>query len=184
MDSPNKKPSNPCRLPEGIEVEDLCMMKGAWPKRELSAEELLETYKKHYSAGSRSEAMLVLDAFRKKYGESIWEVVKELYYELGKEEGEAAKRHYGSLLNAVIDFSVRPHCYEIEHCQSTPERIVYKIVRCRFADVLRKMGLEEVGQHTCPPAHKGWADAFGVNFSMPRFLLAGDDCCEHIWEQS
>ena len=184
MDSPGKEPRNRCRLPKGMTIEDMCMMKGTWPKRELSQEELLQTYKKHYSAGSRSEAMLILDVFRKKYGESIWEVVRELYHELGRKEGEAAKRDYGSLLNAVVDFSVRPHCYEIEHCQSSPERIVYKVLRCPFADLLKEMGFEEFGQHICPAAHKGWAEAFGFKFSMPRFLPAGDDCCEHIWEQS
>ena len=184
MNGSDKEPRNRCRLPKGMSIEDLCMMTGVWPKREPSQEELLETYKSHYSGASRSEAMLLLEAFRNKHGEDIWEVVEELYYQLGKKEGEAAKRDYGSLLNKVVDYSVRPHCYEIEHCQSSPERIVYKVLRCPFADVLKDVGLEEFGQHICPPAHEGWGEAFGMNFSMGKFLPAGDNWCEHIWEQS
>ena len=159
-------------------------MEGIWPKRELGQEELLETYKNHYSGDSRREAMRLVGAFRKKFGASADEVIREVYAQAGKEEGASAKRDYGSLLNKVADYSVRPHCYKIHHHQSSEDRIAYKVLRCPLAEVLKDMGLEELGKHICLPYHPAFAKALGYKFTMPKFLLAGDDCCEHIWEKA
>ncbi len=182
MNRASNKAADVCRLPKGIDINNLCMMKGVWPKRELSQKELLETYKNHYSSRSRRETMLMLDAFKKKYGEDIYEVVKEVSYKMGKEAGEAEKRYYKSLLNKIVDISVRPYCYLIHHYETTPEKIAYKVLECSFANLLKEMELEEIGTYMCPPWHEAYAQAFGFRFSMPKSLLKGDDCCEQIWE--
>ena len=122
MDKQNKEPKSACRLPEGIEIKDLCAMKGIWPKRELSQEELLETYKTYYSYVSRREAMLLLNLFLKKYGQNAREAIEEFYYELGKEDGATEKQALGSLLNVVANYSVRPYCYQIHHYQTGPDK--------------------------------------------------------------
>ncbi len=157
-------------------------MKGLWPKRELSHEELLETYKNHYSARSRTEYLLMLARFRKRYGEGICDLVEELNYEMGKQSGEAEKPRFGTLLNKVVDFSVRPYCYKIYHCETSRKRIVYRVLECPFADVVKELELEDIGVHICPPWHVGYAEVYGFSFTMPKFLLKGDDYCEQIWE--
>ena len=70
-------------------MNNLCMMKGIWPKRELSQEELLETYKNHHGFRFRREYLLILDTFKKKYEEGIYKVAKEVSYKMGEKDGEA-----------------------------------------------------------------------------------------------
>lgn len=165
------------------DIESLCRIVGSWPKRELSQEELLATYKGHYSFRGRKEVLLVLDAMRKKYGQGACKVIEQVYYRIGREDGQASKVKHGSLLKMVVDISTRPYCYQIEHCQTGEQRIAYRVVKCPFADLMREMGLEEIGISMCPAYHEAFAKVFGYRFSMPKFLLNGDDCCEHIWER-
>jgi len=171
------------RLPEGFGIGALCKMKDVWPKRELSQEELIETYKNHYSAASRRELIIVLGALVEKFGQQIYDVVEEINYKMGKEEGAVSKKHYKSLLNKIVDISVRPFCYEISHVETSDEKIVYKVLKCPFADQIKELKAEEIGKHICPRWHDGYAEGFGFRFSMPKFLLDGDDCCEQIWER-
>ena len=88
--------------------------------------------------------MVMLDAFKKKYGEDIYEVVKEVSYKMGKEAGEADIWYHKSLLNKIVDISVRPYCYLIDHYETTPERIAYKALECPFADLLKEMELKKL----------------------------------------
>jgi len=176
-------PDSLFRLPEGFSIGTLCKMKGLWPKRELSQEELIETYKNHYSAAFRRELIIILGALVEKYGQEIYDVVEEINYKIGEEEGAAYKKHYKSLLNKMVDISVRPFCYEIFHVETSNEKIVYKVLKCPFANIIKEMNAEEIGKHICPRWHEGYAEAFGYRFRMPKFLLDGDDCCEQIWER-
>ena len=165
------------------DIESLCNIVGSWPKREPSHEELLATYKAHYSYRGRKVLYLALEAMCKKYGESVYKVVEDLYYQLGAEDGEALKAKHGDLLRTTADMSTRPYCYEIEHSHTTEDRIEYKVVKCPSADLMKEMGLEKIGIAMCPGYHVAYAKAFGYRFSMPKFLLKGDDCCEQIWER-
>ncbi len=164
-------------------IESLCRIVGNWPKREPSQEELLATYKGHYSFRGRKEVLLVLDAMRKKYGQEICKVIEQVYYRIGAEDGQALKVKHGSLLKTVADMSTRPYCYQIEHSQTSEDRIAYKVIKCPSADLMKEMGVEEIGASMCPAYHQAYAKAFGYRFSMPKFLLTGDDCCEQIWER-
>lgn len=158
-------------------------MKGIWPKRELSEEELIETYKDHHSASSRKDLIVILKALEKKFGREIYEVVEEINYRIRLEYGKADREKYNSLLNKIVDISVRPFCYEISHIETSNERLVYKVLRCPFASLLKKINSDEIGKHICPPWHEGYAETFGFRFRIPKFLPGGDDCCEQIWER-
>ncbi len=168
---------------KGMDIESLCKIVGSWPKRELSQEELLATYKAHYSFRGRKELFLVLEAMRKKYGQGVCEIIEELYYRMGTEDGQALKAKHGDLLRTTVDMSTRPYCYQIEHSQTSEDRIAYKVVKCPSADLMKEMGVEDIGACMCPAYHEAYAKAFGYRFSMPKFLLTGDDCCEQIWER-
>lgn len=170
------------KMPEGYDLETLCEMKGGWPLRDPSREELLATYKSHYSCGARSEVLLLLDAFRRRYGDAVFEVVEETLAKLGKKDGESDLISYGSLLEKLADIIVRPFCCEFDVSEATNKRIAYRVLKCPFAELARKMELEQIGGRMCPAWHKAYADAFGYRFTMPRFMLAGDDYCDQIWE--
>ena len=45
-------------------IEKLTDIKGPWPKRQLSQEELLAVYKEHFSFGSRREYLFLLSELR------------------------------------------------------------------------------------------------------------------------
>ena len=158
------------RLPEGIDFESLCMTKGRWPKRNLSEKELLDVYKQHYSSGSRRETLAILSAFKSKYGSEINEVIEDVSYKLGKEASEEEKTYYKNLLNKIVDLSVRPFCYEINHIETSSNRIVYKALKCPFAAIAKQMNCEEIAAYICPRWHEGFAEAFGYTFKMPQFL--------------
>ena len=172
-----------CRLPKGYDLKRLGSIRGAWPHRELSQEELLETYKSHYSAGARREVLLLLDAFKKRYGDGIFEVVEATFCAMGTQDGETDQLRYRGLLEKLTDLIVRPHCCEFDVSEATTERIAYRVLKCPFADLAKEMDLEQIGSRICPSWHKAYAKAFGYDFSMPRFLLSGDECCEQVWER-
>jgi len=171
------------RLPKGTTAEALCKLEGRWPKREPSHEELLDTYKAFFSSRFRAEALMVLDAFRKEYGDSIFAIVEQVYYEMGKAEGVAEKESYGSLLNKHLDIFVRPHCYVCEHLETSEARLDYRVLKCPFYDLVHEMGLDEIGRHMCLPWHKGYAEAMGYRVSLPEFFYDGDGCCREVWEK-
>ncbi len=171
------------RLPEGIDMRSLCKMKGSWPTRELSQEELLDTYKTHYSFRHREESLRILEAFRRRYGVEIYDIVETLYVQRGREAGEAEMARYGSLLNMIVDLTVRPYCYHQFLTVENEDRLVLKVLRCPFADLVKEMGLEDLGRHICLPSHKSYAKACGYRVSFSKFLLAGDDCCLQVWKK-
>ena len=172
------------RLPEGVTVEELCNIKGVWPRRELSQEELLDTYKAFFSSRFRAEALMVMDAFRKKYGDSVYEIIEKVYYEMGKAEGSGEKDVCGCLLNKMLDIYARPHSYVVDHLETTEERIEYRVLKCPLADVVKDMGLEEIAPHCCIPWHEGYAEAMGYRTKVSEFLLDGGDSCHWIWEKT
>ena len=172
-----------CKLPEGYELGTLCKIEGAWPLRDPSREELLDTYKSYYGGGARSEVLLLLDALGKRYGDGVFEVAEETLAKTGRQDGESDLVRYGSLLEKLADIIVRPFCCEFDVTEATNERIAYRVLKCPFAEMTRKMGLEQIGSRMCPAWHKAYAEAFGYRFTMPRFMLAGDECCEQIWER-
>lgn len=172
------------RLPAGVTAEELCNTKGVWPKRELSHEELLDTYRAFFSSRFRAEALMLMDAFRKEYGDSVCEIIEKVYYEMGKAEGRAEKDVYGCLLNKMLDIYARPHSYVVEHLETTKERIEYRVLKCPLAEVVKDMGLEELGKHFCIPWHEGYAEAMGYRTKVSEFLLDGGDSCHWIWEKT
>ena len=189
MDESNKERmtnvpvSREARLPEGYDLETLCAIKGRWPKRELSQEELLDTYKSFYSSRNRSETLLVLQAFEERFGPDVRAVVDEIYYKLGKEAGIAEKAQCGSLLSKLVDMFARPHSYENEHLETSEERIVVKVLKCPFADLAKELGLENISRHICLPWHRGYSEVYGYTCQFSKLLLAGDDCCHQTWEK-
>ncbi len=172
-----------CSLPEGYELETLCKMKGAWPLRDPSSEELLETYKGYYGCGARAEVLLLLDAVGRRYGDGVFEVVEETLAKMGKQDGESDLVRYGSLLEKLADIIVRPFCCEFDVSEATNERIAFRVLKCPFAELVRKMSQEQIGSRMCPAWHKAYANAFGYRFTMPKFMLTGDDSCDQIWER-
>lgn len=168
-------------LPKNVDYKKLSATKGKWPKRDLSKKELLDVYKKHYSFGSKSEYLSLLMAFKTKYGSEINEIIEDVNYKLGKEAGKESKAYYKNLLNFIVDLSVRPFCYEIDHIETSGKRIVFKVLNCPFADMAKKMNCVELASHVCPRWHEGFAESFGYRFEMPQFALKGDSCCEQKW---
>ena len=171
------------RLPEGYDLKTLCQIKGRWPKREITEDELWATYKGIHSAGGRRETFTLLKTFQTKYGSEVFDVTEEAAYRSGKESGIADQNRYKTLLYKLADIWVRPHSYETEVDEVTPNRIVYRAVTCPFADLMKKMKTEELGSHYCPPWHVAFAKEFGYRFEMPEFLLTGGSCCRQIWER-
>jgi len=171
------------RLPEGVTAEALCNTKGRWPKRVPCHEELLDTYKSFFSSRFRAETLMVLEVFRREYGDSTLEVMDKMYYDMGMAEGTAEKEHYGCLLNKLLDIYVRPYSYDIENIEATEQRSEYRILKCPFAEVVKEMGLEEIGRHLCVPWHDGYAEAMGYRVRFCEFLLDGGRCCHNVWEK-
>ncbi len=181
-DAPELTPRKP-RLPEGVDMETLIQMKGIWPTREPSQEEFMEVYMDHYSFRIRTEAMLLLRALKKGFGEDIWPIVEKVYREMGKSQAHTDKSDYGTLLNKIADESTRPYCYTIDHSETTEDKIAYKVLDCPLTNRLKEWGMEKFGLHVTVPWHEGYAEAFGYRFSMPGYVLEGDDCTEHLWEK-
>jgi len=171
-------------MPDGVDVATLCGMRGMWPKREPSYEELREVYKAYYSFGFRSEALRVLAAFHERCGDGVLEIVEALYEQMGRKDGESDRQRQGSLINKVIDISTRPlWAYNVsdEHPETSEDRIVLRITRCPFEDIARKLGLEALAGRMCLAWHKGYAATYGYDVHFPEFLLKGDETCLHVW---
>lgn len=172
-----------CRLPEGYSMEDLFKIKGVWPTRELSQQELMETYKDHFSFNIRREYYATVAALKERFGDEVYDVVEEISYKTGYECGKEQRKIKKTMANCLVDIAVRPFCYKIEQIENSKEKMVYRILECSTATIAKDMGLEELVSHICPKWHQGFADGFGAKFEMTEFLLDGDDCCKQIWEE-
>ncbi len=171
-----------CRLPKGYSLEDLFKITGKWPTRELTQEELIETYKEHFSFSIRKEPFETVGAMVEKFGEQAYEILEDVSYKIAYEHGKEQRKISKTLINYLTDIFVRPYCYEMEQIENSPKRSVFKVFNCPSATIAMELGLEDVIRHICPKWHQGFADGFGAKFEMPEFILDGD-CCLHIWEE-
>ena len=171
------------RLPKGFTAEELCKITGEWPKRELSRQELLETYKDHYSFSIREEYFATVAALAEKFGPGVYEVVEEVNYKLGYKYGKEQRQKCKTVFNCLADIIVRPYCYKSQVLKASEKKIVAKVFECPTATLAKKLGFEEAGKHLCPKWHQGFADGFGIKFEMREFLLDGGDCCYQTFEE-
>lgn len=183
MNEKNKPANRAPRLPEGYDVETLCALKGQWPKREPSHEELLEIYKAYYSAGANGGSLLLLKAMEARFGAEVRDVMDALYYKLGAEQAEAEIGEWGCLFNKFMDMYTRPHSYQNDHIETSEERIEVRVTKCPFADLARELDLESISRHICLPWHQGYAKTHNYTIKFREMLLEGDECCWQVWEK-
>lgn len=93
---------------------------------------------------------------------------------------------------SVEDNSLRAFCYSLEKgCRGTHEwekledtetRQAYRFTRCAWAEIFRRFDAVDIGLWICEgdgPA----AAAFNprIKFKRTKTLMAGDDCCDHVY---
>ncbi len=80
---------------------------------------------------------------------------------------------------ALYDLWMRGGALEVEVLARTPERFDFDVTRCRYAEMYREMGLEDIG-HLLSCARDGaFAEGFDPDLALDRAqtIMGGAPCC-------
>jgi hypothetical protein len=105
---------------------------------------------------------------------------------------EEAVRRAAALGAATSDSSLRAYCraleqaccgtHEWEKLEDSETRQAYRFGRCAWAEIFRSLAAEDIGIWICEcdgPAAAAFNPA--VRFRRTKTLMAGDDCCDHVY---
>jgi len=72
--------------------------------------------------------------------------------------------------------------YTVE--ERTPECLRLRVTRCMYADEMRQAGAGDVGLAFYCAYDYGFCQGFNphIRFTRTKTLMAGDDCCDHMYE--
>jgi hypothetical protein len=129
-----------------------------------------------------------LKALQARFGAGVVEVVRQSTIDSARQEmAEAAlakgrrglpavKRTLWDQLGGKVEFTV---------VEDGPEKLAYKVTRCRYAETVRKAGgTSEQGFALLCAYDIGYCQGLNpkLTFTRTKTLMAGDDCCNHTYE--
>lgn len=131
----------------------------------------------------------LLKAFTEEFGqEKTLEVAGKVISRLAQEGGQKLVELVGgnqlSDMNKVTTLFGKSGALEIESVSNEEQKMEFNIVRCKYAEMYKDLGLENYGFllscHRDSALFKGFNPNF--KFSRTKTIMEGDDCCDFCLE--
>ncbi|MDR3205098.1 MAG: L-2-amino-thiazoline-4-carboxylic acid hydrolase [Deltaproteobacteria bacterium] len=148
---------------------------------------ILETRKVEAKILKTLHSVLVRELGREKATRLLLEAIEEAAEEDGRRMAEQAKDG-GSLesFKQILPLWARGGALEIKILASDQERLDYDVVRCRYAECYREMGLEDMGYLLSCARDEAFIKGFapGVRMSRKQVIMNGDERCQfRYWQK-
>ncbi len=127
----------------------------------------------------------LIRAFSVEFGqERTLAVVRQVITDLAKESGAELARSLGEASLEAFATTLGRWCendaLEIELVEQSPERLSFNVVRCRYAEMYRALGLADLGGYLSCQRDYALAAGFSPDIELTRTqtLMEGAPCCD------
>lgn len=132
----------------------------------------------------------LVQALGDKFGHGpVREIVSKTIVDLAEEQGAALAAEYGRDVDAFLEtlqFWTRDDAIEIEMLEQTETKLSYNVTRCRYAEMYRALGIEDLG--AVLSCNRDFAMVGGFNpdatLTREKTILGGDACCTFRYDFS
>jgi len=131
----------------------------------------------------------VLEAFMKEFGkERTWKIVEPIIQSLAREAGTQLAQLLGG--NSLEHFAkslslwTREDALQMEMLEQSPKRYVFKVTRCRYAEMYRELGIPELGVLLSCSRDQALIEGFNpkIKFTRTKTILEGAPFCDFRYE--
>lgn len=131
----------------------------------------------------------VLDALGKEFGrERVLAITGDVIKEVARQQGAAMAAEAGSCtLDAfagTLDRWTANDALRLEVVEQTEERFAFNVVRCRYAEMYRSLGVPELGAILSCNRDGALIEGFNpeVQFERTQTLMQGASCCDFRYQ--
>jgi len=124
-------------------------------------------------------------AFAEAFGpEPTLEVLRRVIVDLARQGGADLARSLGEssleAFSAALDRWTENGALEIDVLERTPDRLSFNVVRCRYAEMYRRLGLEDLGAALSCQRDFALAEGFSPDIELERTqtLMQGAPYCD------
>ncbi|BEQ13579.1 L-2-amino-thiazoline-4-carboxylic acid hydrolase [Desulfoferula mesophila] len=111
-------------------------------------------------------------------------VVQRLAREAGAQAAQAMGGNSMELFHKATEMWKKGGALEIELEESDSSKLVFKVTRCRYAEMYRELGYEELGQVLSCGRDAAFAQGFnpGIRMSRTQTIMSGGPFCDFKFE--
>jgi hypothetical protein len=127
----------------------------------------------------------LIRAFARELGEPrAIEIVRQVIIELARQAGAELARSLGDQSLDSFARTLGRWCendaLEIEMLEKSPQRLSFNVVRCRYAEMYRALGLADLGAHLSCQRDFALSEGFNPDIQLTRTqtLMEGASCCD------
>jgi hypothetical protein len=127
----------------------------------------------------------IFRAFAEEIGEArAREILTGVIRELARSSGEQTARHAGggelTRLGGVIETWKRGGSLELDVLHEEKDRLDFNVTRCRFAEMYRRLGLEDLGAILSCDRDGAMVEGFNpaIHFERTQTLMEGASHCD------
>ena len=126
----------------------------------------------------------MVQAFERAFGKAAADAVaRESIAELAREDGERWARQFGDDIEGVArvcDVWSAGGGLEVEPLERSPDRLHFNVVRCRYAEHFKELGLPGLGHLFHCSRDEAVVEAFGGRIVLKRTqtIMEGADHCD------
>ena len=125
----------------------------------------------------------VIEALGAEFGrERVVEIVRDVIIGLAREQGAALAAEHGDGAAAFLEtlqFWTRGGALEIEVLAQDDTRLDFDVTRCRYAEMYRALGIEDLGATLSCNRDFAMVEGFnpGARLERAQTILGGAPCC-------
>lgn len=125
----------------------------------------------------------VIEALGAEFGrERVVEIVRDVIIGLAREQGAALAAEHGDGAAAFLEtlqFWTRGGALEIEVLAQDDTRLDFDVTRCRYAEMYRALGMEDLGATLSCNRDFAMVEGFnpGARLERAQTILGGAPCC-------
>ena len=125
----------------------------------------------------------MIEALAEEFGrERVVNIVSETIIRLAREQGEALSGEFGDTLESfaeTLQFWMKDGAMEIEVLRRTGTRLDFDVKRCRYAELYKALGIQDLGATLSCNRDYSLIDGFNPRARLRRdkTIMSGDGCC-------
>ncbi len=114
----------------------------------------------------------------------VSQVVQSLAAEAGAQAAQALGGDDMKHFHRVLEMWKAGGALEIKPQEADDKKLVFKVTRCRYAEMYRELGLQELGEVLSCGRDAAFARGFNPKIGMKRTttLMSGGPCCDFRFE--
>ena len=115
------------------------------------------------------------------FQEAIEEDARAAGSNLARDRGRNDLETFADVIREVW---ARDGALELEDLAIRGSVLTFRVVRCRYAEMYARLGLQDLGTILSCARDAAFAQGFNPSFRMerPRIIMAGEPCCEFRFE--